>query len=288
MELQDLMIEDFQVSDTDFIDIPHQYEEFDHTPIPISNHPIPQIEIPRQQVPPHPSLLISVNQVSSMGHMIDLCKKFFKDNCRLPDENEKMNDAFNKGKMFNIGEFVKQVLEGKWTESIKCIVKNVFHIDKEYKMIPKFNEYMISLTRFQIQKSRLPEVDEVFNGGKLGDITVPVGDFLNKLKSLQLAHPQRLFAEKVLNVKLGTERQKVKMDNETKLAICKEFHNTYHRLPTEDEFYKGFGVAHFIKKLKYYNNHPELLDDLKSNAKERVMSSIKYIQEVFGEFKYRE
>ena len=164
------------------------------------------------------------------NNKLELCKEFFKAYKRLPTQKEKFED-------FNIGKFISHLKEGV-NSHLKPQVEEIFHqeikVDKKRTNKDKLNLCKEFFSEFKT----LPKCNKVYKNFN-------IGSFIRNLrrgKNSQLK-PQ---VEEIFH----QEIKAVKISDEDKLNLCKEFFKAYQRLPKQSEVYEYFNIGSFIRNLK--------------------------------------
>ena len=140
-------------------------------------------------------------------------------------------------KLFNMfKQFVELNDDDKITINLPdIIVRNVFTDEDKLNLCKEFfSEYQ-----------RLPKHNEVYKDFN-------IGSFINCLKcgnnSLTNQQVAKIFEQEIRAVKV------VKLSDEDKLNLCKEFYSEFKRLPKRCEIYKDFNIGCFIQHIKHCNN----------------------------------
>ena len=181
-------------------------------------------------------------------------------------------------KLFNMfKQFIELNDDDKITINLPdIIVRNVFTDEDKLNLCKEFfKEYQ--------RLSKHNEVYKDFN----------IGCFINCLKcgnnSLTNQQVAKIFEQEIRAVKV------VKLSDEDKLTLCKEFYKAYKRLPKRCEVYKNFKIGSFIQHIKHCNNShlkPQVeeifqqeIHDIRRTVKISGEDKLNLCKEFFSEFK---
>ena len=197
--------------------------------------------------------------VYKTSYQLELCREFYDIYRRLP----KCNEVF---KEWNIGKFISHLKEGQYKQ-LKSQVEEIF--EQEINVNKQISdEYKLELCKeFHTEYQRLPTQKEEFKNFKIGNfITI-----LKYSKNFQLKQQ----IEEIFNQEINAKKI-VKISDEEKLNLCKEFYKNYQKLPQSREIYKDFKIGNFITILKYSKNFQlksqvEEIFEQEINAKKRTV-----------------
>jgi len=170
---------------------------------------------------------------------IKLCQEFYNEFKRLPKCKEKYKD-------FNIGNFITGLKSGL-NKYLKNKVEEIFNckIEKEKEIILLTNEDKIKLCQeFYNEFKRLPKDKEKYKNFN-------IGNFISHLKKSSNNHLKKQ-VEEIFNEKIEIKR--IKISDEDKINLCKEFYNEFKRLPKKNEEYKNWKINNFIIGIKRGQN----------------------------------
>ena len=135
-------------------------------------------------------------------------------------------------KLFNMfKQFIELNDDDKITINLPdIIVRNVFTDEDKLNLCKEFFS----------ENQRLPKHNEVYKDFK-------IGEFIQNLRYCSQLKPQveEIFHQEIRAVKV------VKLSDEDKLNLCKEFFSENQRLPIYYEVYKDFKIGEFIQNLRY-------------------------------------
>ena len=176
--------------------------------------------------------------VYKTAYQLELCKEFYSIYKRLPKCNEKFKE-------WNIGKFITHLKEGV-NSQLKQQVEEIF--EQEITAVKKISdEEKLNLCKeFFNEFKRLPKKNEEFKGWKIKSFI----DVIKYSKNLQLKQQ----VEEIFHQEINVVKKIVKISDEEKLNLCKEFYKAYQRLPQSREVYKDFKIGNFITILKYSKN----------------------------------
>ena len=201
---------------------------------------------------------INANKKISDEDKINLCKEFYREYQRLPKQSEIF-------KYFNIGSFISRIKKGK-SSHLRQQLETIF--EQEINVVKHIDDKdKINLCKeFYREYQRLPKQSETFK-------YFNIGRFITYLKHGQNKHIKQQ-VEEIFHQEINAKKI-VKISDEDKLNLCKEFYNTYKRLPKDKESYKNFNIGKFITNLKYDNNkhikqQVETIFEQEINAKKQI------------------
>jgi len=207
---------------------------------------------------------------------IKLCQEFYDEFKRLPKSKEIY-------KNWKIGNFIFSLKKIN-NNSLKNKIENIFKCQLESKK-QLSNEDIIKLCEnFYNKYHRLPKDKEIYNNFNIGSFIyhLKIG-FRNNLKEK---------IEEIFNCKIEKNKEIKLISDEDKIKLCEEFYNEFHRLPNNNEEYKGWKIRSFIQGLKSgQNNHlKEKIEEIFKCKieKERILLSdedkIKLCKKFYNEF----
>ena len=168
---------------------------------------------------------------------LNFCKKFYSEFKRLPKAKEVYKD-------FNIGHFISH-LKQRHNSQLKPQVEEIF--EQEINAVKKADKIsdedkLNFCKKFYSEFKRLPKWKETYKDFK-------IGVFINNLKHNQNSQlkPQ---VEEIFHQEINAVKKTVKLSDEEKLNLCKEFYSKYKSLPKDKEVYKDFKIGRFISHLK--------------------------------------
>ena len=138
-------------------------------------------------------------------------------------------------------------------------------IVKTFKLSDKLN----LCKEFYEAYQRLPKRNEVYKDFKIGKFIQSIKESCNSQLKQQV---EEIFEQEINAKKI------VKLSDEDKLNLCKEFYTEFKRLPKICEVYKDFNIGKFIQNLKY-GRHPQLKQQVKEifhqeiNAVKKVVTT---------------
>ena len=181
-------------------------------------------------------------------------------------------------KLFNMfKQFIELNDDDKITINIPdIIVRNVFTDEDKLNLCKEFfKEYQ-----------RLPKHNEVYKDFKIGKFIQHIKESCNSQLKPQV---EEIFHQEIRAVKV------VKISDEDKLTLCKEFYKAYQRLPKRCEVYKNFKIGSFIQHIKHCNNSQlkqqveeifyQEIHDIKRTVKISGEDKLNLCKEFFSEFK---
>lgn len=136
-------------------------------------------------------------------------------------------------KLFNMfKQFVELNDDDKITINLPdIIVRNVLTDEDKLNLCKEFfKEYQ-----------RLPKHNEVYKDFNIGSFIRNNKENCNSLINQQVA---KIFEQEIRAVKV------VKLSDEDKIKLCKEFYDEFKRLPNNKEVYKNFKIGKFIQHIK--------------------------------------
>ena len=181
----------------------------------------------------------AVNKTVNLSdeNKLALCKEFYNEFIRLPKAKEVYKD-------FNIGGFITN-LKNRQNSLLKPQVEEIFN--QEINTVKQIsNEDKLNFCKeFYDEFNRLPKAKEVYKDFK-------IGKFIDCLKQGHNQHLKQQ-VEEIFNQEINAVKKTVKivkLSDEDKINLCKEFYSEYQRLPTQKEVYKDFKIGKFITGLK--------------------------------------
>ena len=216
------------------------------------------------------------------NNKLKLCKEFYKAYQRLPTQKEEF-------KGWKIGSFIQHLKEGV-NSKLKQQVEEIFQREiKAVKKTVKLTEQdKLNLCKeFYSEYERLPKSKEVYKDFN-------IGYFIDGIKQCQNSKlkPQ---VEEIFEREIKADKKTdtfVKISNEDKLNLCKEFYKEYQRLPKWNEVYKDFKVGKFIQHLKEGQNSklkPQVEEiferEIKADKKRTNEDKLNLCKEFYSEFK---
>ena len=205
---------------------------------------------------------------------LKLCKEFYKEFKRLPKTTEVY-------KNFNIGNFI-QYLKYSTNLQLKSQVKEIF--EQEIKAAKKIsNEDKLKLCKeFYKEFKRLPKQSEIFKDFNIGKF----------ISSIKQGYNQQLksYVEEIFEQEINAKKI-IKLSDEDKLKLCKEFYKEFKRLPKFNETIKTFNIGSFINSIKQgYNSLlkqqiEEIFEQEINTTKISDEDKLKLCKEFYSEFK---
>ena len=174
-------------------------------------------------------------------NILELCKEFYTKYKRLPKSNETYKD-------FKIGYFIESLkhCDNRLKEEVDNIFNTNINFD-DYEKCYLFREY------YNIYE-RLPKSNETYRDFNIGEFIYGLKfGFNNYLKER---------VEDIFN-------NKIYIDDNDMLELCKEFYNEYKRLPEDNEIYKEFKIGHFFDSLKQ-GRYSHLKEDVENIFKTKI------------------
>ena len=89
-----------------------------------------------------------------------------------------------------------------------------------------------------------------------------IGNFIARLKHGKNSQLKSQ-VEEIFHQEINAVKRTVKLSDEDKINLCKEFFKAYQRLPKQSEVYEDFKIGNFIARLKHGKN-----SQLKSQVEE--------------------
>ena len=190
---------------------------------------------------------------------LELCKEFFKEFKRLPKHMEKI-------KNFNIGFFINSIKQGNYPK-LKQQVEKIFEQEINANTQISDEDKLNLCKEFFNKYERLPTDREEYNKWKIGSFITSIKRGNNSQLKSQV--------EEIFHQEIKFNRKIVKISDEDKLNLCKEFFNKYERLPSRFEKFKDFNIGGFITGVKQTTNL-----HLKQQLEEIFHQEIKVVRKV--------
>ena len=218
----------------------------------------------------------AVKQIDN-EYKLNLCKEFYREYQRLPKQSETF-------KYFNIGSFINTLKCGKCNQHLKQQIEEIFH--QEINAVKKINDKdkLTLCKEFYNLCNRIPKQSEVFK-------YFNIGKFITTLKYNQNKHLKQQ-VETIFHQEINITKKNVKISDEDKFILCKEFYNEFKRLPKDKESYKNFNIGKFITNLKHGKNkhlkqQVETIFEQEINLNKRIRNEDKLTlcKEFYNEFK---
>ena len=168
-------------------------------------------------------------------------------------------------KLFNMfKQFIELNDDDKITINLPdIIVRNVFTDEDKLNLCKEF---------YKAYK-RLPKYSEVYKDFN-------IGSFIRNIKEESCNSQLKQQVAKIFEQEIRTVKKTVKLSDEDKLNLCKEFFSENQRLPIYYEVYKDFKIGEFIQNLRYGFN-----SQLKQQVEEIFHQEIRTVKKISDEDK---
>ena len=169
---------------------------------------------------PEKDLSVFLNKINKQ-YVVDNKRNYCKYKVNLINDIECTDDSVNIDEIMY--EYERYIYEDVYMTNNKLKLCKEFF--KAYQRLPKYNE-----------KIKEWNIGNFINGLKQG-------------KNLQLKQQ----IEKIFHQEINAKKI-IKISDENKLNLCREFYSEYQRLPKQSEIYKNFNIGSFVSTLKRNTN----------------------------------